>query len=108
LQQPGLLLRLFRATKETRPLLALLAAAGAPPRTRAGTLARVAGRLGLPLLIWLSAGFAVTAMLLGHAGATWRSFTWVSWVALAVLLALMTAVGLAGGVGTPLGPAVTP
>jgi predicted acylesterase/phospholipase RssA len=107
LRQPGLLLRLFRATKETRPLLDLLAAGGTPMSTKIRLLAKVLSRLGLPLLIWLSVGFAVIAMLLGHAGATWHTFTWVSWVALGVLLALGAAVSFAGIVAVRLRRAVT-
>ena len=107
LRQPGLLLRLFRATKETRPLLALLTAVTGPPRRRAAGVARVIGRLWLPLLIWLSAGFALTAMLLGHAGATWESMTWVSAVVLGVLLTGVALVAFAVVVALRLGRAVT-
>ncbi len=107
LRQPGLLLRLFRATKETRPLLALLTATTGPARQRARAVLPVIGRLWLPLLIWLSAGFAVTAMLLGHAGATWESLTWVSVVVLGVLLTGVAVVSFAVVVASRLGRAVT-
>lgn len=107
LRQPGLLLRLFRPTKETRPLLQLVTALTGPARRRAGALAPVIGRLWLPLLIWLSAGFALTAMLLGHAGATWGSLTWVSAVVLGVLLTGVTVVAFAVVVAARLGRAVT-
>jgi predicted acylesterase/phospholipase RssA len=107
LQQPGLLLRLFRATKETRPLLGLMTATTGPGRQRARVVTRVIGRLWLPLLIWLSGGFALTAMLLGHAGATWGSLTWVSVVVLAVLLTAVAVVSFALVVAARLGRAVT-
>ena len=67
LNKPNLLLGLFRATKETRPLLDLMTAMTGPAGQRGAVVAKVVRRLWLPLLIWLSAGFALTAALRGPA-----------------------------------------
>ncbi|GFJ81259.1 patatin-like phospholipase family protein [Phytohabitans houttuyneae] len=110
LQTPDLMPRLFQATKESRPLLNLmLAAQTAKPWWRKVRVFahRVLGRLALPAAVWLSAGFAVLALLLGRAGATWSSFTWRAYVLLGFVLLFLFVLALVGQIALRLGRAVT-
>jgi len=110
LQQEGLLVRLFQPTKETRPLLDVmlgLQAARTSWQRMKWFFVRVLRRLLLPMVVWVAAAFAALAILLGHAGATWSSFTWPTVVVLVVLLVLAAVVAFVGLIGVRLGRAVT-
>jgi predicted acylesterase/phospholipase RssA len=110
LQEPDLVPRLFQATKETRPLLDLMLAAQSASTSWQKVrvfVGRVLGRLALPVALWLSGGFAALALLLGRAGATWSSFTWLAYVMLGLLLLLFFGVALVGLIAARLSRAVT-
>lgn len=110
LRKPGLLIGLFQPTKETRPLLQMLLAVQAKDSLgqRVWTFAgRIARRLALPVLVWVAAGFAALAFLIGHAHGTWSTLSWPAYLMGGLLLVVVMLLAVAGSIIARLWRAVT-